>query len=200
MEDLLYLVSDWTLGDWLLLVLWLCVFWGVVRFFLRPRFPMTFTTRARWICDGDTFWVKHWFYRRFKVRLLGMDAPESEQRWGKESQRYLQKLIGGRTVTIHAVTRDMYGRWVARVEVGGKDVSLAMIEAGMAWPYYQYFRNLDAKDREIYAAAGREAQRQRKGLWSDKQPKAPWTWREEHRTWWSRFCYWLRKVWRGLFG
>lgn len=37
MEDLLYLVSDWTLGDWLLLALWLCVFWGVVRFFLRPR-------------------------------------------------------------------------------------------------------------------------------------------------------------------
>ena len=40
MEDLLYLVSDWTFGDWLLLVLWLCVFLGVVRFFLRPRFPV----------------------------------------------------------------------------------------------------------------------------------------------------------------
>ena len=200
MDGILALVEDWEVTDWLLFVVYMAAFWWIVRFFLRPRFPMTFKTRVRWVCDGDTIWVKHWFYKHFKVRLLGMDAPESEQRWGKESQRYLEKLVGGKTVTIHAVTRDMYGRWVGRVEVNGKDVSLAMIEAGLAWPYYQYFKNLNPKDREIYTAAGHEAQRQRKGLWRDKQPKSPWTWREEHRTWWSRFCYWLRKLWRRIFG
>ena len=176
-----------------------CALYFVLTRLLRQKFPKNFSARVVWVCDGDTIWVKPFLSRKRKIRLLGMDAPESEQRWGSESQQYLDSLVGGKRVQLHTITTDMYGRWVSRVEINGIDVSLAMIEAGLAWPYYSYFRNLSQDDRRSYAAAGKRAKAQRVGLWQDATPETPWDWRKRHRSWIDRLLWPLRKLWKRLF-
>ncbi|MDO4937880.1 MAG: thermonuclease family protein [Sutterellaceae bacterium] len=179
----------------------LAVFVIIVRkFFCATRFPMTFKAKVVWVCDGDSVYVRKTFGRKLKLRLLGMDAPESEQSFGQESTDYLKSLIDGRRVTVCAVDRDIYGRYVSRVTVGDTDVSLAMIDAGLAWPYFHYFKNLPVEDQLVYKTAYEFARRNRRGLWQENHPQPPWQWRKERRTMWSRFCYWLRRLLRCLGG
>lgn len=167
--------------------------------FWKPRFPRTFRGRVVWVCDGDTIWVRTvWGFRR-KIRLSGMDAPESEQKWGEESQQCLDGLVGGRLVNLTAVAKDMYGRWVCKVECGGVDASLYMIEAGLAWPYYYYLKSFPADERRRYLAAGNEAKRNRRGMWRDGTPEAPWDWRRRHKPLWKKILATLKRLLRRIF-
>jgi endonuclease YncB( thermonuclease family) len=53
-------------------------------------------------------------------------------------------------------------------------VNLAQVKAGMAW-FYRYYQNeLSAENRKRYAKAEEQAQSERRGLWQDKNPAAPW--------------------------
>ncbi len=47
------------------------------------------------VSDGDTVWVSTG-HGRHKVRLNRIDAPESDQPYGKESAAHLKSLIGGK--------------------------------------------------------------------------------------------------------
>jgi hypothetical protein len=60
---------------------------------------------------------------------------------------------------------------VARVIVDGTDVSLALVEAGLAWHYKQY------SDDPILAAAEVVAKAKKVGVWSLPYPTAPWAYR-----------------------
>lgn len=155
---------------------------GIAYWARLPHFPMTFEARVQWVCDGDSIYVrKGIFGRRIKLRFLGMDAPEHEQRYGEAATDYLRTLIQGRRVKVNAVDMDQYGRWVARVYVGGQDVSLTMIQAGLAWPYFKFFSSLTPEEQKLYRAAYNTAKHYRFGLWADDHPVAPWKWRYEER-------------------
>lgn len=182
-----------------LIVVGVGVFFGLRRL-MRPRFPVVFRGKVVWVCDGDTIWVRTaWGFKR-KIRLRGMDAPESEQKWGDESQQLLNDLVGGRRVVLTATDRDMYGRWVCKVECGGTDASLAMIEAGLAWPYYYYLKQFPAEERWRYLEAGRRAKQNRRGMWSDPKLEAPWDWRRRHRSIWKRLWAWIKRMLAKVFG
>lgn len=141
---------------------------------LSRKLPKTFTARVVWVCDGDSIWVRQGFCR-IKLRLCGIDAPESKQRYGKESREYLLRLINGKRVIVHAVERDIYGRVVSQIICNGNDICLAMLEAGLAWPYYRYFHILKESDRRRYKEAAQNAKQARLGLWSETKAQAPWT-------------------------
>ncbi len=159
------------------------------------RFPRTFTGRCVRVCDGDTIWVKCGFWgRRRKLRLIGMDAPETEQPYGPESQKHLARLALDRKVSVTAIGFDPYGRWISRVRAGRTDLSLAMIRAGLAWPYFHYFRNLTKAEQEAYRSAWEAARSARKGLWADRKPEPPWNWRRRHRSLLRRFVLWLLRL------
>lgn len=75
-----------------------------------------------WVSDGDTFWVKDENGNKEKIRLIGIDAPESvnygnklKEEFGKESHHFLDSLIKGRKVklTFDIVKYDKYGRTLA---------------------------------------------------------------------------------------
>lgn len=70
----------------------------------RPRrFPWCFSGKVTWVCDGDSVYVNTRWGQRVKLRLLGIDAPETEQPYGNESREYLRRLIDGRRVEVRAI-------------------------------------------------------------------------------------------------
>ena len=124
------------------------------------------------VSDGDTFTGLDAENRQIKVRLHGIDAPEAKQPFGNVSKQALSDLIAGKTVSVEEVDRDRYGRVVGRVTVGGKLVNAEQVRAGMAWRYVQFDR------RNEFGGLEEEARRQRRGLWADARPVAPWEWRK----------------------
>lgn len=87
--------------------------------------------------DGDTLKCSE----IGRVRLLGIDAPEMPGHCRKgrtctpgnpvASKKAQEKLVA-RGVTISPVTRDRYGRTVAQVYVGDKNLACQQLRRGMA--------------------------------------------------------------------
>ena len=124
--------------------------------------------------DGDTVTVLQG-REQVRVRLACIDAPERGQAFGSRARQALSDRLMRRNVTLTVIDRDDYGRTVARVLLDGEDVNLAMVRAGLAW-HYRYH----CPDDRTLAEAEAEARRERRGLWADAQPQAPWEWRR-HR-------------------
>jgi endonuclease YncB( thermonuclease family) len=91
------------------------------------------------VVDGDTFYIDG-----EKVRIAGIDAPEThpprcayEAKLGNEATEKLHALLNSGAVTMTSIDRDrdLYGRLLRNVAVGGQDVGEAMISAGVAREY-----------------------------------------------------------------
>lgn len=76
--------------------------------------------RVTRIIDGDTFMTAS---RIKPVRLAGYNAPEKGQRGYASRTHALRRLIKGEKVEIHTITRDVYGRSVAKVIFKGKSIN-----------------------------------------------------------------------------
>jgi len=125
------------------------------------------------ITDGDTFTGLTTDNKQVKCRIYGIDAPEKKQAFGNRSKQMLSDLIFGENVHIKIQDKDRYQRAIVRVYTSdGKDVSAEMLKSGMAWHYKQY-----SKDKE-YAELENTARQQKIGLWTDKNPVAPWKYRK----------------------
>jgi endonuclease YncB( thermonuclease family) len=77
--------------------------------------------------DGDTFYVG-----RQAFRLRGIDTPELGQRGGYEAKRRLVQLLHAGPVTILRRAEDRYGRVLADVRAGGRDVADTLRAEGFA--------------------------------------------------------------------
>ncbi|MFB1487686.1 MULTISPECIES: thermonuclease family protein [unclassified Thiocapsa] len=130
------------------------------------------------ILDGDTVEVLDARKRTHRVRLAGIDAPESKQPFGAKSKRVLSSLVGGETVAVDWHKRDRYDRLVGKIMLDGADMNLALVRAGYAWWYREYAGEQSPSDRGLYAAAEKAARRDGVGLWADPRPIAPWDWRD----------------------
>ena len=134
-----------------------------------------FTGPAR-VIDGDTLDVGG-----VRIRLHGIDAPESEQsclaggrRWscGREAARALSGRIGGRSVACEERDRDRYGRVVAVCSASGRDLNAWMVEEGWAFAYRRY--------STAYVAEESGARAARRGVWRG-EVVLPWDWRKGKR-------------------
>jgi endonuclease YncB( thermonuclease family) len=140
------------------------------------------TGRVVGVSDGDTITVLAAGDRQLKVRLDGIDAPESSQAFGAKSKQSLSELVYGRTVTIAGSKTDRYGRTVGSVSLDGQDIGLMQIERGNAWFYRQYADELGGDRARGYEQAERRARADQRGLWADRKPVEPWEWRADKRT------------------
>ena len=61
------------------------------------------------VSDGDTLRVLV-EDQQIKIRLGGIDAPESDQPFGQASKRYLAEAVAGQTVVVEFEKKDRYGR------------------------------------------------------------------------------------------
>lgn len=159
----------------------LLLLWLVRHLSRRRRFPLVFEAKVEHVCDGDSIIVRGRF-GRVKLRIAGMDAPETAQPRGRESERRLRAMLQGRSVKVRSVAADRYGRWVSTVTADGVDAGLVMVEEGEAWAYRTYLWALPKEARGRYLAAEARAMRAGRGLWAERSPEAPWLWRRRHRT------------------
>lgn len=122
------------------------------------------------VIDGDTI-VLHTSAKPLTIRLEGIDAPESSQRYGTESRDALKKLLTGKEVTVLKTGIDQYQRVLGTVIVEKTDACAKMVEDGWAWHFKKY--NSDENLAKLEAAA-KEAKR---GLWQEDRVMAPWDYR-----------------------
>jgi len=84
------------------------------------------------ILDGDTFQLPD----GDRVRLLGVNAPETGRCGSAEAKDELTRLISGKSVRIEEEKRDTYGRRMGLVYVGQTLVNKSILSAGWARPDY----------------------------------------------------------------
>lgn len=125
------------------------------------------------VVDGDTVWIAA-DSRQIKVRLWGIDAPESRQPGGKEATIYLTNRIKGKSVRVITHGQDKYRRTIGVIWLDNTDINLDMIAAGHAWHYDRY-----APHARNYAKAQAQAATLRNGLWAQKNPVSPWEYRTD---------------------
>jgi endonuclease YncB( thermonuclease family) len=146
-----------------------------------PAGSQILTGRVVRIADGDTVTVLDSSNTQRRIRLQGIDAPESHQAFGTQSKKSLSEMIFDRDVTVEYEKTDQYGRLVGKILLDGKDVNLEQVKAGMAWHYKEYQREQTPEDRELYARAEDEARKARRGLWVDVDPIEPSAFRKEQK-------------------
>ncbi len=128
------------------------------------------------VTDGDTLTVVEDFAgdrRRIRVRLAQIDAPERGQPWSANARQALATKVFQQPVQIVPDGNDRYGRLLARVFIGERDINRELVQEGHAWVYRAYASDVSLVEDE------RTAKERLAGLWSlpDTEPVAPWIWR-----------------------
>ena len=112
------------------------------------------------VSDGDTITVLV-DRKPIKIRLDGIDAPESGQSFGNRSKQALSDMVFGKEVSIRKTGQDRHGRSLGFVSRDGIDINSNMIEEGWAWHYKKY------NDDSTLAYLERQARAANKGLWAE---------------------------------
>lgn len=133
------------------------------------------------VSDGDTVTVLDRSNTQFKIRLMGIDAPEKKQAFGNKSKESLSDLVFNKQVSVEYRKQDKYGRTLGKIIVDGIDANLEQVKAGMAWHYKKYQNEQSIEDRFIYANAEILARSKKRGLWFDREPTPPWEWRKQQK-------------------
>lgn len=137
----------------------------------------TITGKVVAVADGDTITVLDDTKTQHKIRLWGIDTPESKQDYGQRAKQALSDMVYSKPVTVDVQDTDRYKREVGKVYQGDTYVNLEMIKLGMAWWYQQYAKSaMDLKDAEATART------EKVGLWSRPDAVAPWDFRRGKRT------------------
>lgn len=123
------------------------------------------------VADGDTLDCKFGLTRTEKIRLIGVDTPETKhpkkpvQFYGKESARFTENVLSGRQIGVEydVQKHDKYGRPLAYIYLeDGRMFNALLVQEGYAKvatfpPNVRY--------QKLFAELQREARESGKGLW-----------------------------------
>ena len=132
------------------------------------------------IGDGDTLRLRDGSRIR-TVRLACIDAPETSQApQGASARAALQALAPvGSALELRIQTTDRYGRSVAELFRGGRNLNQALVASGAAFVYWRY---ISSCDRNTYSRLETEARLRRLGVWSSPGGiTRPWDYRQMSR-------------------
>jgi endonuclease YncB( thermonuclease family) len=122
------------------------------------------------VADGDTVTVITPNQTKLRVRMLGIDAPETPtgtkfpgQPYGPEAEAYLKQRVEVKRVRVEIYGVDRYQRLLATIFVDGRDINLAMIAVGLAEVYQGPESGNPYKAH--YQAAEHAARSARNGMW-----------------------------------
>ncbi len=115
------------------------------------------------IVDGDTIVLSSGSI----VRYVGITSPENNEPFEKESTDENRKLVEGKTVSLEYdnYKADKFGRILAYVIVGGKNVSIELAKKGFSQVVvYQHKKPFIYQNQLLKAQA--EAKKKKLGIWS----------------------------------
>ena len=130
--------------------------------------------------DSDALLLKATDGREHRIRLNGIDAPELQQTFGRESQELLQQLLRGRKLRVVTQGEDRAGQIIGdvfvRLEEGQNEklLNVELVERGWAWHFVRF-----AKDNRQLSEAEQRARAGRLGLWAEAGPVSPWDFRRQ---------------------
>ncbi|MCX8701331.1 thermonuclease family protein [Gilliamella sp. B2840] len=128
------------------------------------------------VIDGDTVDILTIKKQKIRVRLLDIDAPESNQAYGNKSKQYLASLIAGKKVFVKSSKKDMYKRTLGTIFLNKVNINTKMVESGYAWAY----RYKGMANNILMVNIEEKARQSKKGLWKDEKPIAPWDFRRNN--------------------
>ena len=116
------------------------------------------------VVDGDTFYLGN----GDKVRMLGINTPESGRPYAQEATDFLTNMILGKEVTLVNDSKnpdiDSYGRLLSHVYVNDSLINYEMIQEGFAF-WYPYTSGTDFDS--VYEEAQVIASDNAVGLWTE---------------------------------
>ncbi|MGJ0148650.1 thermonuclease family protein [Campylobacter lari] len=115
------------------------------------------------VIDGDTIEAK-FEDEELKIRLFGIDAPESDQAYGKMATQFLNAIVLNKEVVLNVL---------AIMYLNDKDINQVMVKNGFAWAYEYY--------SDLYVNEQNYAKENKKGLWVGENPIEPYKWRKQIR-------------------
>lgn len=133
---------------------------------------------VRSVVDGDTFWADDGSQKGIKIRLIGVDAPESRNTgqkktgyYGQQSKEYLTKMLVNKRIRLEydVGKKDQYDRTLAYVYLAdGTFVNAELVKEGYAMvmtvpPNVQY--------AEKFVILERRARKNNRGLWDKSRIK-----------------------------
>ena len=125
------------------------------------------------VIDGDTFWTQNSSNTRFKVRIIGVDAPETRKSarkeigyYGEESKTYLNDLLLGKKVALisDVDSLDRFGRTLSYVYLeDGTFVNAELVKNG-----YASILTIppNVKYADLFLKLQKEARENNRGLWN----------------------------------
>jgi micrococcal nuclease len=127
------------------------------------------------VVDGDTFYIDNGTLKGEKIRLIGVDAPESRNtfrkkvgNYGNQAKAFVTNLLTGKSVKLEFDIEhtDQYGRTLAYVYLeSGFFLNAELVKQGYAMvmtvpPNVKYV--------EEFVKLQQEARENERGLWKEK--------------------------------
>ena len=122
--------------------------------------------------SGDVLTVFN-LNRPVRVKLLGVDAPEMNQAFGDVAKKHLADLVLDKSVLVEYSGISADNSLTGRVLLNDADIGAQMIRDGAAW-FDTNTNRLSATDRDVYQQSEQAARNERRGLWHEPNPIAPW--------------------------
>jgi micrococcal nuclease len=143
--------------------------------------------RVERVIDGDTIRISHCptyficperdskklYDSTIKVRMYGVDSPELQKKksdppsqpFAKEAKDFTSALTLDKTVELKLLKKDQYGRAISKVQAGSLDVSLGLVQKGLATMYRGKGAEYDG-NKQLLESLQITAQQNKVGIWS----------------------------------
>ncbi len=123
--------------------------------------------------DGDSITLLLDGNVQLKVRLEGIDCPESKQAFGTKAKQFTSDLAFGHQITLHQTGKDRYSRTLGFIILpDSRNLNEELLKAGLAWHFKKYNKDPHLADLESMA------RNERRGLWKEPNPIPPWEFRK----------------------
>jgi len=138
-------------------------------------FPATLQAKVVEVQSGNALVVSN-ISRPIRIRLKAVVPPENGQPFSEAAREHLKVLVFNKSVSVE-YTHLAEGFLEAKVFLNGIDMGSQMLRDGVAWYDRSSNYELSEKDRDLYAQCEQAARNEKRGLWQDPSPVAPWEFR-----------------------
>lgn len=144
------------------------------------------------VIDGDTIDLEN----HERVRLSGINAPETGECYYNEAKDRLSKLVAGKEVYLEAdrTDKDKYGRLLRYVHTGNSQVNKLLVEEGYVRVFDKYKE--DTKKYDELKTAEDLAKKKKLGVWSCTEPSngCAYVASKNSKTYHPKDCKWAKRI------